>query len=323
MRRLTMIVLATTLFATACGQGDDDGAIVASGHVEATEVLISARVSGTLEQLAVDEGTVVEAGQEMARIDTVDELLALDSAKADRALAQAELSLRLAGAREEDVLEAKAQVVRAEADLAGAGRDLDRMEGLLSVGSGTTKARDDARTRRDVAAANAEAARERLRRLEAGFRAEEKDAARARVQAADARIAQLEQQVEDAAVKSPVDGVVTEKLSEQGELMARGTGIVVVTDLANAWLNAYIPQPDLGRIRLGQQAEVVTDDGQTRLGRVSFIASRAEFTPKNVQTRDERVKLVFRIKIALDNQDGLFKPGMPAEARLQPAGPSQ
>ena len=96
-----------------------------------------------------------------------------------------------------------------------------------------------------------------------------------------------------------------------------------MTDLANAWLNAYIPEPDLARIRLGQEAEVVTDDGQTRLGRVSFIASRAEFTPKNVQTRDERVKLVFRIKIALDNQDGLFKPGMPAEARLQPAGPSQ
>ena len=323
MKRLTMIVLATALFATACGQGDDDGAIVASGHVEATEVLISARVSGTLERLTVDEGTFVEAGQEMARIDTVDELLALESAKADRALAQAELSLRLAGAREEDVLEAKAQVVRAEADLAGAEKDLERMEGLLSVGSGTTKARDDARTRRDVTAASAEAARERLRRLEAGFRAEEKAAARARVQAADARIAQLEQQVEDAAVKSPVDGVVTEKLSEQGELMARGTGIVVVTDLANAWLNAYIPAPDLGRIRLGQEAEVITDDGQTRLGRVSFIASRAEFTPKNVQTRDERVKLVFRIKIALDNQDGLFKPGMPAEARLQRVGPSQ
>lgn len=101
MKRLTMIVPATSLFATACGQGDDDGAIVASGHVEATEVLISARVSGTLERLAVDEGTVVETGQEMAWIDTVDELLALESAKADRALAQAELSLRLAGARDD------------------------------------------------------------------------------------------------------------------------------------------------------------------------------------------------------------------------------
>ena len=79
-------------------------------------------------------------------------------------------------------------------------------------------------------------------------------------------------------------------------------------------------ETDLGRLRLGQEAQVVTDDGQSRKGRLSFVASRAEFTPKNVQTRDERVKLVYRIKVALDNGDGLFKPGMPSTARLAPAG---
>jgi HlyD family secretion protein len=323
MKRSAIVVLGTALLATACGRGSEDGRILASGHVEATEVLISTKVAGILEHLAVDEGSPVEAGQEIARIDTIDTLLALESAKAERALAQAELRLRLAGSRKEDILEAKAQLVRAEADLAGAERDLERMEGLLAVGSGTTKSRDDARTRHDVAAASVEAARERVRRMEAGFRDEEKDAARARSQAAEAGIARLEQQLEDAVVRSPVGGVVTQKLSEQGELMAPGAGLVVVTDLASAWLNAYIPEPDLGQIRLGQDAEVVTDDGQTRTGRISFIASRAEFTPKNVQTRDERVKLVFRIKIALDNEDGLFKPGMPAEAHLAPAGPAQ
>ena len=319
MKRSAGAVLGTVLFAAACGGGGEDGSILASGHVEATEVLLSTKVGGTLEHLAVDEGSTVETDQEIARIDTVDTRLALQSAEAERALAQAELRLRLAGMRKEDILEAKAQLEKAEADLAGASRDLERMEGLLSVGSGTTKARDDARTRRDVAAAAVEAARERHRRMEAGFRDEEKDAARARNQAAEASIARLEQHIEDALIRSPVDGVVTRKLAEQGELMAPGAGIVVVTDLASAWLNAYIPEPDLGRIRLGQEAEVVTDDGQRRTGRVSFIASRAEFTPKNVQTRDERVKLVFRIKIALDNDDELFKPGMPAEARLQPA----
>jgi len=323
MKRSATVVLGTALLAAACGQGDEDGRILASGHVEATEVLISTKVSGTLEHLAVDEGSTVEAGQEIARIDTVDTRLALESAKAERALAQAELRLRLAGTRKEEILEAKAHLVKAEADLAGAGRDLERMEGLLAAGSGTTKSRDDARTRYEVAAASVEAARERFRRMEAGFRDEEKDAARARHQGAEAGIARLEQQVEDAVIRSPVAGVVTQKLAEQGELMARGAGLVVVTDLGSAWLNAYIPEPDLGRVRLGQEAEVITDDRQTRKGRISFIASRAEFTPKNVQTRDERVKLVFRIKVALDNEDGLFKPGMPAEARLQPAGPAQ
>ena len=318
--RLAPLTLAlAALSGGACRKGDDAGLIVASGHVEATEVLVSTKVAGTIERLAVDEGSVVATGQEIAHIDTTDTELALAAARAERAQAEAELRLRRAGSRVEDVREAEAQVVRAEADLAGAARDLDRMEGLLSAGSGTTKSRDDARTRRDVAAAGLDAARERLHRLKAGFRQEEKDAAAARLQATDARIAQLDQQVKDAVIASPVAGVVTQKLAEQGELAARGAGLVVVTDLASAWLNVYVAEPDLARIRLGQAAEVVTDDAQTRRGRISFVSSRAEFTPKNVQTRDERVKLVYKVKIALENADGLFKPGMPAEARLQSA----
>jgi HlyD family secretion protein len=321
---VALLFLAPTLVAAgACRRGKGDGTIVASGHVEATEVVISTKVAGTIESRSVDEGSRVAVGQEIARIDTTDTRLALDAARAERAQAAAELALRLKGSREEDVREAEAQLARAEADLDGAQKDLDRMEGLLKTGSGTTKSRDDARTRRDVARASLDAARERLGRLKAGFRPEEKEEARARLQAADARIAQLEQQLEDAVIVSPVAGVVTRRLAEKGELAARGTGIVVVTDLPDAWLNAYVTEPDLGRLRLGQEAEVVTDEGQTRKGRVSFVASEAEFTPKNVQTRDERVKLVYRIKVALDNADGLFKPGMPATARLQPAAVGQ
>jgi len=320
--RLAPLALALALAALpggACRRGAEDGVIVASGNVEATEVLVSTKAAGAVLSLSAEEGSVVKPGQELARIDTTDVRLALDAARADRAQADAELRLRLAGSREEDVKEARAQVVRAEADLDGAEKDLTRMEGLLASGSGTTKSRDDARTRRDVAAASLEAVRERLRRLEAGSRREEKDSARARLQSAEARIAQLEQQLKDAVIISPAGGVVTSKLAEPGELAARGTGLVIVTDLEGAWLNVYVAEPDLGRIRLGQEAEVRTDDGQVRKGRVSFIASRAEFTPKNVQTRDERVKLVYRIKVALENADGLFKPGMPATARLQPA----
>lgn len=313
------LAAAAAALAGACRNSPDAELIVASGHVEAADVLVSAKVAGTLESRTVEEGQTVAAGQELARIDTTDTRLALASARAERAGAAAELRLRLAGSRVEDVREARAQVAREEADLAGAQKDLERMEDLLGSGSGTTKARDDARTRRDVARGALDAARERLSRLEAGFRAEEKDAARARLEAAEAKIAQLEQQVQDALVVSPVAGVVTETLAEKGELAARGTGIVVVTDLPNAWLNAYVAEPELARLRLGQEAEVVTDDGQRRKGRVSFIAARAEFTPKNVQTRDERVKLVYRIKVALENGDGLFKSGMPATARLQPA----
>ncbi|HSB60682.1 MAG TPA: efflux RND transporter periplasmic adaptor subunit, partial [Vicinamibacteria bacterium] len=228
--------------------------------------------------------------------------------------------LRLAGARKEDVAELEAQVATVAAELAGAQRDLDRMQGLLDRGSGTTKARDDARTRRDTTAHRLEAMKQALARMKAGTRTEEIEAARAHVAAADARIAQLEQQVKDAAIASPLSGVVTEKVAEPGELLQVGSTLCVVTDLANAWLTVYVGGPDLGRLRLGQEARVTTDDGQVRTGAVTFIASKAEFTPKNVQTRDERVKLVYKVKIGLENSDGLFKPGMPAEARLPAAG---
>lgn len=314
------IVAAMASFAVcACGRGGETSLIVASGHVEATDVRVSTKVAGTLEWLPIQEGDRVGAGQPIARIDTTDLRLALQQARAEKDQAAAELRLRLAGARPEEVAEIEAQVANAQADLAGAQKELDRMQALLDKGSGTIKARDDAGTRRDMAAARLAAMRESLARLKAGSRKEEIDAARARVAAAQARIDLSQQEVEDATIKSPVAGVVTEKTAEQGELLAAGSPLCVVTDLGDAWLTVYVGEPDLGRIRLGQDAEVRTDDGQARAGRITFIASEAEFTPKNVQTRDERVKLVFRVKVGLDNQDGLFKPGMPAEARLRPA----
>ena len=312
------IAVLGVLFA-GCRQGGDSSLIVTSGHVEATDVRISTKVQGYLESFPLKEGSLVKTGQELARIDVVDTKLALDATRAQRDQADAELRLRLAGSRPEEIAEAEAHVTQAEAELRGAEQDLERMQGLLNEGSGTAKTRDDARTRRDVAQSALQAARERLRRLLAGSRREEIDVARARLAAANAAISQLEQQVKDSGITSPISGVITEKLVEQGELLSAGATLAVVTDLNDAWLTIYVAEPDLARIRLGQEAEVATDDGQKRKGTVSFISPEAEFTPKNVQTRDEREKLVFRVKINLDNRDGLFKPGMPAEARLRAA----
>jgi HlyD family secretion protein len=311
--------LAAFLLATACRDPRDSGLIVASGHLEATDVRIATKVAGRLELLAVKEGDRVASGQELARIDTTDSGLTLRQAKAEREGAGAELRLRLAGARKQDLAELEAQLRSAEADAEAGERDLARMQGLLDKGSGTTKARDDARTRRDMSAAKLAATKQALERMRAGSRAEEIDAARARVAASEARIAQLEQQIKDATIRSPLAGVLTSKVAEQGELLQAGAPVGVVTDLASPWLTVYVAEPDLARIRLGQEADAVTDDGQTRKGTITFIGSQAEFTPKNVQTRDERVKLVYKVKIGLENADGLFKPGMPAEARIRAA----
>lgn len=311
-----LFLVLLTSGSLAC-RGDISDEIVVSGHVEATEVRVSTKVGGTVQSIDFDEGDSVTQGQVLARIDTVDVQLSLDAARANHAQAEAELQLLLAGARSEDIEEAKAQVARAAADLEGSQRELERMEGLLQTGSGTSKSRDDALTRRNVARASLDAAEKRLRRLLAGARPEEIEAARARVAAVDARIAQLEQQIRDATITSPIDGIVTLKLAERGELHGPGSGIAIVTDLSGAWLNVYVGEPNLGKIRIGQSVDVRTDDGQVRKGEFSFIASEAEFTPKNVQTQDERVKLVYRVKIRLFNDDHLFKPGMPAEAVIE------
>jgi len=311
-------ICLTTL--VACNDGNEGGPIVTSGHVEATDVRLATKVAGRVDVVAVREGDSVTAGQELARIETTDIELVLRQARAERSVVEAELALRLAGARKEDLAEMRAQLRATELELEGATRDFRRLDSLVERGSGADKARDDARTRMEMLQEKVEAMQASLARLEAGFRKEEIDATRARLASVDARIAQLEQQLQDCRIVSPTDGTVTEKLVERGELVAVGAPLVVVTDLQDAWLNVYVSEPSLPRVRIGDEVVVRTDDGQTRKGRITYVASQAEFTPRNVQTEDERVKLVFKVKVGLDNADGMYKPGMPAEAHIDGGG---
>jgi HlyD family secretion protein len=153
--------------------------------------------------------------------------------------------------------------------------------------------------------------------LRAGTRPEEIDVAQARVGAADAQIATLQKAVDDARVVSPVSGVVTQKLAEMGELVMPRAPLLVVTDLDNAWANVFVPEPLIPNVRIGQAATVYTDAGSSLQGKVTFVSPRAEFTPRNVQTADERSKLVYRIKVTVDNREGILKLGMPVDAELK------
>ena len=308
--------LLVSICVAACGRSAHNGSVVASGHIEAIDVRIATKVRGRLLQRPVDEGDAVKAGQLLGILDTIDVELSLREAVAQRDQADALFRLRVAGSRREDIAELAARVESVLADLAGAEKELKRQETLVAEGVTTARTRDDALARRDALAGQLESARQAHARARAGSRDQEIEAARATRDAMEARIAQLRQQIVDATIVSPTDGLVTEKIAEPGELLAAGAPILVITDLARPWLTVYVAEPDLGRIKLGAVAEVVTDGGEKRQGKVSFIASTAEFTPRNVQTRDERVKLVYRVKVGLDNADGLFKPGMPAEARF-------
>jgi membrane fusion protein YbhG len=331
IREYRCLWLAVTLVTAACANDTPDTTLRVSGHVEATEVHVASEVGGRILELRVDEGARLSRGDLIATLDTRDTELQIRRARADRDAVVAQLRLLEAGSRIEDVRQAEAQVDAAEAeamsiqaDLKAAQLDLDRYEALLKANAGSQKQRDDAKARVDgtrerlrSAEERVRAARETVARLKQGARPEEISAARARVAAGEAQIAVLEKAFADARIVAPVAGVVTQKLVDAGEIVMRGTPIVVVTDLDNAWANLFVPEPMVPRVKLGQPAKVVTDAGGEGLsGKVTFISPKAEFTPRNVQTAEERSKLVYRIKVTVDNRAGILKPGMPVDAEL-------
>jgi HlyD family secretion protein len=321
--------LALLLVIAGCNDAPPANEIRVSGHVEAREVRLAPEVGGRIILLNVNEGDRVSEGTLILRLDGRDIDLAVQRARAEHSQAEAQLRLLQAGARREDVRQAEAQLQAARddgsaarAELASAEKDLERFDALLRANAGSRKQRDDALTRRDVASERVRAAESRVRaaseavaRLKAGARPEEIAAARARVDAASVQIATAEASLDDTTLKSPIAGVVTGKLIEVGEVVAPRTPVVVVTDLAHAWADVFVPEPAVPRIRLGQTATVFTDAGGNGLsGTVGYISPKAEFTPRNVQTAEERSKLVYRVRIAVDNKDGVLKAGMPVEA---------
>jgi HlyD family secretion protein len=328
MKRVIALVVVLT---AACAEEAPTDRLRASGHVEATETRVAPDVGGRILTLTVKEGDRVEAGQVVMTLDSRDVELAIDRAKAERAAADAQLRLVQAGSRVEDIRQAQAQIetARAElsaaqAELGAAQEDLARFETLLASNSGSRKQRDDAATRRDVArdrvasaGSRVTSAEETHAKLRSGARPEEVEAARARVAAATAQIATLEKGITDATVKSPVAGIVTNKLVEAGEMIAPRAPALVVVDLDRAWADVFVPEPSIPQIKLGQAATVLPDDGGPGLsGTISYISPKAEFTPRNVQTAEERSKLVYRVRINVDNRDGVLKQGMPVEAEI-------
>jgi HlyD family secretion protein len=331
MNILRRSILVPSVLVAACTAAPPTGQLRVSGYVEATEVLVSPEIGGRLVELQVDEGARVEAGQVIGRIDARDIQLQMDRTRAERGTSDAQLRLLEAGSRVEDIRQAQAQVDAAiaeatavDAELKSARLDLDRFQALLTANAGSVKQRDDAQARVDVALARQRAAQERVRaaretlaRLEAGTRPEEIQAARARLASADVQIAVLEKALRDTEVISPASGIVTQKLVDAGEIVGKGTPLVVVTDLDHAWANLFVPEPMVPRITIGQAATVYTDAGGQGLGgSVTFVSSRAEFTPRNVQTAEERAKLVYRIKVSVDNRQGVLKLGMPVDAEM-------
>jgi len=328
--RITAGIALLAAAAAACGTRATDSPARASGYVEATDVRVASRIGGRIAAVNVQEGQRVEAGAVVATLSPVDIDLALARIRTERAQAAAQLNLLLAGPRPEDIRLAEAQAAAAsadqhaaETDLASARIDEARFQQLMDRNAGVAKQRDDAVARRQLAEARVHAAAERLsaakstvERTKAGARPEEIAGARAKVATVDAQTAILEHDRAETTIAAPIAGIVASRLVEPGELVAAGAPIVLVVDLDRAWASVYLEETLVPQVRIDQPATVITDGGDRIEGRVSFISPKAEFTPRNVQTANERAKLVYRIKVAVDNSKGVLKPGMPVEVDL-------
>jgi len=308
-------MLAALLLAAGCGlhPSEPDG----SGTIECTQVQVAPQVPGRLLRLPPQEGSALKKGDLVAQLDPVDYQLKRDEARALLAQAEAQLALMQAGSRKEDIERGREQVREAKAAADAAVADWKRIQQVFEKKSATQKQWDDAKSQVDRTAAALAAAEQNLAKLSAGNRIEEIRVAESQVAVAKTRLAQLDKNLADCTVLAPMDGIVTTRSREEGEVVSAGAPLLTLSKLDSVWLSVYVPETRLGQVKLGQPARVKLDGNEHLFeGTVTFISPEAEFTPKNVQTPEQRAKLVYRLKITLPNPQGLFKPGLPADAFL-------
>lgn len=345
---VVLLGVAAVLAVRLVGQGSrDDGLLQVSGRIEGDLILVAPKTAGRVVELLVREGDEVRAGQLLARLEQASVGAQFAEAQAGQRafeaqaeaqargleLLRAETPIQLAAARA-GVQAAQAELRRAEAVSAQEARDLERARELARQGFvgpqaverselAQRAARDQEAAARAASARALEAARDaELAPHRIRARSAETAATRAQAQAAAARADQARSQVDDLSVNAPASGRIAARYVNPGEVVAAGTPLFGLNDLTRVYLKAYVPEPMLGLIRLGQPAQIWVDAFADRPfdARLGYIVSRAEFTPKEVQTRDQRTKLVFEMRLYPSaDPGGKLLPGQPADAMVRHA----
>jgi HlyD family secretion protein len=290
-----------------------------SGNIEAHESLVSFKVTGRIIDLPVEEGQAMKSGGLLARLDSDDyrQQVAVDEATAH--VRHSQLALGLAGSRTQDIEASKQSMVDAQADVEQKKKDYERYQALYEKDEIPAQTRDQAATNLIRAQAAYDRAQQIYGEFVEGTRKEELAVERANLHQAHENLDMSRIRLKYTELRAPFDGVILVRQAELGEVVSPGTPIVTLADLDHLWVRVYVPETDLGRVHWGQDVTVRTDTypNKNYRGRVSFISSEAEFTPKSVQTEKERVTLVYRVKVDVENPNYELKPGMPADAYIQ------
>ena len=290
------------------------GVIQATGTIEGTDVDLGAKNSGTIQILTVDEGDTVKQGQVVAVLSRNDLVAQRDQDALAVTTAQAQLDDLVSGARAQEIAEGQASVNIAQANYNKAVDDLARNQQLYQSGAISKEVLDQYQTAVEVDKGQLDSAQAALSLLQAGNRPNAIAAARDEVKQSQAVLQSAQAVLNDLNVISPINGAVLTKNYEQGEFVQMGAPIVTVVNLDDLWIRVYIPTDQLPVIKLGQQVHfTVSGLPKAFTGTVEEINSQGEFTLKTIQTEEERANVVFGVKIRIDNQGGVLKPGMPAD----------
>lgn len=294
------------------------GTLLLSGNVEAHESVVSFRTQGRIVALPVEEGSPVKAGDLLARLDDADYRQQVRIDEATLRTRDKELELAEAGNRKQDIKAAEQTVADAKADLELKRADFERYSALYKRDAVSAQTRDQADAAFKRAQAVYERAQQNLSESREGTRKEQIAVSRATLHTARQNLGLSKVRLDYTVLQSPVTGVITVRQAELGEYVVPGTPVVTIADLDHLWVRAYVNETDLGHVRWGQEVAVRTDSlaGKSYKGTVSFISPEAEFTPKTVQTNKERVTLVYRIKVDVENPNHELKPGMPADITI-------
>ena len=326
-----VVITILVLFSAGCSKSNSQD-ISASGTVEATEINVNAETGGKVIDLLVDEGSPVKQGEVIGRIDST--ILALQVQHAEAVLRSAQEKSRetKTGTREQLVAQARAAVQQVSSLQEGARQtmdnakdNLDKILALVNEGGATSQQLSNARTQYETAKAQYEAyaaqkksAQEQLDLLKSGATQETINIADAGVAQAQANLSIAKAQMTKSFLYAPINGIIGSLNFNKGEYAGPGAAVATIINTDDLYVNVYIPEKELPKIKLGQKAEIFIDayPGKPYSGAVSYISSKAEFTPKNLQTKEERVNMVFAVKVKISGGKAQLKPGLPADITI-------
>ena len=298
---------------------DDPNLLFSSGVVECVEVRVGTQVAGIITSLDLKEGDNVAKGDLIARIDTEQLEIQLQGALARVEQSQALLADARKGLRPAEIKQLEEQVKLKEALYERASIDFKRKNELAEKNVAPKNSAVLARKTMEAAKQDLEFMRQQIHIARLGARSDQIKAAQMSLRQAETAVNEIQKRIADAEVTAPLSGVVSIKNMEQGEFAGIGSTVVTIIDLEQPWVRIYIPENRLGRVKLGMEVEIHSDSypDKSYTGVIRYISQEAEFTPKNVQTQEERVKLVYAAKVYLDNEHQEFKPGMPLDTWIK------